>query len=71
MAISLRLGSWKDHLCPAGSDDPSAIPKSVILPHRSADLGCFALLLLSQAMTQHYRLSMAVSCFCLCKPELK
>ncbi len=34
MAISLRLGWWKD---------PSATPNSVILPHRSPDSGCFAL----------------------------
>ncbi len=44
MAISLRLGWQKDQLRPAGSGDPSATPSSVILPHRSPDSGCFALI---------------------------
>ncbi len=44
MAISLCLGLRKDQLRPAGSGDPSTTPNSVILPHRSPDSGCFALL---------------------------
>ncbi len=44
MAISLCLGWQKGHLNPAGSGDPSTTPNSVILPHRSPDSGCFALI---------------------------
>ncbi len=43
MAISLSF---------AGSGDPSATPNSVILPHRSPDSGCFALITTTPFCTQ-------------------
>ncbi len=46
MAISLCLGWRNNHLRPVGLGDPYTTPNSVILPHRSPDSGCFALILL-------------------------
>ncbi len=60
MAISLRLGWQKDQLRPTGSGDPSATPCSMILPHRSPDSGCFALLYLKYFDLISYYLGLAM-----------
>ncbi len=58
MAISLCLGWVMDHIRPTGSGDPSAMPNSVILPHRSPDSGSFVILyiLYHNMLSLHTRL---------------